>query len=252
LISAGSSKMWTKSAPERGPRVDYLTCNTLIKWEKFYGSRHVTRAILHRMENSQNPGKIKPQRPMRGALGFGAGPRPQALPSSTRLHIDEAAAVPCETFEGFARRKARVFSAEALHCGQNRFSADHVSVKHRPALVGRPAISIEPDDIDVGGALRLSLFEDPEAFIDHRVNAGGDDFAGSGRRAGGNAGDLRDDPCGDFGRDRAAAFIIVVIAGPCFLAAAIQLAEGVPDRVGGLCALLPADIQTVPSGSQTG
>src|SRR5690606_11399570 len=48
--------------------------------------------------------------------------------------------------------------------------------EHRAAAIDRPAIAVNPHDIDVARALRLAFGEDQRAFVDHRVKRALDDF----------------------------------------------------------------------------
>ena len=45
-----------------------------------------------------------------------------------------------------------------------------------PPRIDRPAIAVDPDDIDVGGALRLALLQDLRALVDHRIEAALEDL----------------------------------------------------------------------------
>src|SRR5207245_1312851 len=56
-----------------------------------------------------------------------------------------------------------------LKAGDNVLQANRTGPEHRSAGRRRPTIAVEPDDIDVGGALRDALFEDPRAFVDHGI-----------------------------------------------------------------------------------
>ncbi len=48
--------------------------------------------------------------------------------------------------------------------------------EHRAAAVHRPAIAVDPHDIDVAGALRLAFGQDARPFVDHRIEAAFQDF----------------------------------------------------------------------------
>src|SRR6266566_9355167 len=56
-----------------------------------------------------------------------------------------------------------------LKARSNFLQANRISPEHRSAGGSRPAIAVEPDDVDVGGALCDALFKDPRALIDHRI-----------------------------------------------------------------------------------
>ena len=58
---------------------------------------------------------------------------------------------------------------EALHLGQHLLQHQPGRLEHRAAAVDRPAVNIDPDYVDVGGADRLALFEDLRSLIDHRI-----------------------------------------------------------------------------------
>src|SRR5262249_56727296 len=51
----------------------------------------------------------------------------------------------------------------------NRPQADLVRPAHRAASIDRPAVSVDPDDIDVAGADRELLLEDLGALVHHAV-----------------------------------------------------------------------------------
>src|SRR5438132_11082901 len=51
----------------------------------------------------------------------------------------------------------------------NPRQAGGIGPEHRSAGGGGPAIAVEPDDINVGGALRDPLFQDSRAFVDHGI-----------------------------------------------------------------------------------
>src|SRR5690606_14454504 len=48
--------------------------------------------------------------------------------------------------------------------------------EHRAAAIDRPAIAIDPHDIDVARALRLAFGQDQRAFVDHRIEGALDDL----------------------------------------------------------------------------
>src|SRR3546814_17087824 len=48
--------------------------------------------------------------------------------------------------------------------------------EHRAAAIDRPAIAIDPHDIDVARALRLAFGQDQRAFVDHRIERAFDDL----------------------------------------------------------------------------
>ena len=63
-----------------------------------------------------------------------------------------------------------------LHLGEHFVEADLGPIEHGAAAIDRPAIAIDPDNIDVAGADRFAFFEDLEALIDHRIDAAFQDF----------------------------------------------------------------------------
>ena len=48
--------------------------------------------------------------------------------------------------------------------------------EHRAAAIDRPAIAIDPDDIDIRRALGFAFFKDFIAFVDHGIERALDDF----------------------------------------------------------------------------
>src|SRR5438552_3492514 len=56
-----------------------------------------------------------------------------------------------------------------LKTGDDLRQANRISPEHRSAGGGGPAIAVEPDDVDVGGALCDALLKDPRALVDHRM-----------------------------------------------------------------------------------
>src|SRR5882757_9149329 len=70
-------------------------------------------------------------------------------------------------------RRERETGSEFIGMGpkarNNLQQANRISPEHRSAGGSRPAIAVEPDDIDVGGALRDALFKDPRALVDHGI-----------------------------------------------------------------------------------
>src|SRR3546814_7361322 len=56
------------------------------------------------------------------------------------------------------------------------WSSDVCSSDLRAAAIDRPAIAIDPHDIDVARALRLAFGQDQRAFVDHRIKRAFDDL----------------------------------------------------------------------------
>src|SRR5262245_41464898 len=52
----------------------------------------------------------------------------------------------------------------------NVLQPDLVGVEHRAAAIDRPAITIEPDHVDIARTRRDVLFEDARTLVDHRVH----------------------------------------------------------------------------------
>src|ERR1700733_1552378 len=114
-----------------------------------------------------------------------------------------------------------------LEFGQNGLQSDCVGIEHRTAAIDRPAVAVDPDDVDVGRALGLALLEDFRALVDHRVDAALEDF-GVADLALFNSlrfGELVDDPfdvSGRFGRPR---FVVIVETRAGLLAAPALFAQ---------------------------
>src|ERR1700733_786366 len=68
-------------------------------------------------------------------------------------------------FEAVAHRRF-----EFLQFAEHFIKTDQLAVEHRAATINRPAIAVDPDDIDVGSALRLAFFKDLGAFVNHRID----------------------------------------------------------------------------------
>src|SRR5579875_337761 len=76
------------------------------------------------------------------------------------------------TLEQGGRRKIGTHRRlELAQFGEYFVGADQIGVEHWPAAIDGPAIAVDPDDIDVGGTLRLAFLDDPGAFVDHWINA---------------------------------------------------------------------------------
>src|SRR5579859_7275331 len=134
---------------------------------------------------------------------------------------------------------------EFLHLGQHLVRADLVAVVHRAAAVDRPAVAVDPDHIDVGGADRLALFEDLRALVDHRIDAAFEDLLVADlARVGARFDDeVVDDLLGDGAGLGGALFVVVVVARAGLLAAAVHLAEHVADGLALGVLLHPADVE---------
>src|SRR5580704_3214793 len=136
------------------------------------------------------------------------------------------------------------------------FSEAHgVGVPHWSAAMGRKAVAVEIDNVNVDGAQGVTFLENAGAFIDQRVDAAIDDFffanlslgyASFGRPFSYQPGDFRV-------RNGAAVFVIFVPASPGFLAITAHLAETVSGKSLAYSGLLqvaiffadsPADIET--------
>ena len=73
-----------------------------------------------------------------------------------------------EQRRGLQRRIAGLLGVEREPLG-DVLEADAVGVVHRAAAIDRPAVAVDPHHIDVACPLRLALFQDQRAFVDHRV-----------------------------------------------------------------------------------
>src|ERR671920_319632 len=91
-----------------------------------------------------------------------------------------------------------------------------VGPEHRAAAPDRPAVAVDPDDVDVGGALGHAFLEDLRPLVDHRVEGALDDLliadlAGLAARLGP---EVVDDLRLPRGRGGAALLVIIVEAPP--------------------------------------
>src|SRR5438876_12416000 len=132
-----------------------------------------------------------------------------------------------------------------LKARNNLLQANRISPEHRSAGGGRPAIAVEPDDVDVGGALRDALFKDPRALVDHGIKQPLQDLlilnlAWPIAPPLGERGDDRFDFCG---RSRDPLCIVVVVPLRRLLAAPVALAEQIANALslGGLAT--PTEIE---------
>src|SRR5580700_5079333 len=137
----------------------------------------------------------------------------------------------------------------------NFFETNCIGVPHGSAAMGREAVAVEIDNVNVDGAQGVTFFENAGAFIDQRVDAAIDDFF-LGNFSLGNA--SFDRPfsyqLGDFGiKNGVAVFVILVPASTGFLAVTAHLAETVSSKSLAYSGLLqvaiffadsPADIET--------
>src|SRR5690554_5341587 len=64
---------------------------------------------------------------------------------------------------------------EFADAGVDTIQTDRVSIEHRPALMGREAVAVDIDDVDIAGTLGNALFQDLGAFVDQRVHGALDD-----------------------------------------------------------------------------
>src|SRR5690242_21909798 len=95
----------------------------------------------------------------------------------TSPHVGELLALAGELLEqrrGLERIAHR--RLERLHLGQHFVEADLVAIVHWPAAINRPAITIDPDDVDVARTDRLFLLQDLRALVDHRENTALEDL----------------------------------------------------------------------------
>src|SRR3546814_232851 len=112
------------------------------------------------------------------------------------------------------------------------------------AAIDGPAIAVDPDDIDVGGALGHAFLQDFRALVDHRVDRALHDLL-VGYLALLNAGLLPEflDHLGDDGRGGGAALVVIIVeAGALLLAPAFHRAELVADILDAIGIAVPADV----------
>src|SRR4051812_30688375 len=64
----------------------------------------------------------------------------------------------------------------ALQAIDDLLKTDAVGPEHRSAAVDWPAVAVDPDHVDIRGALRNALFQDLRALVDHRVERPLDDL----------------------------------------------------------------------------
>src|SRR5690606_39773994 len=98
-------------------------------------------------------------------------------------------------------------------------------VEHRTAPVDRPAVTVDPDDVDVRGPDRDAFLEDLGALVDHREDAALEDLllGDLARLLAGLGHEVADDLLGDGRRTRLAVLVVVVVAGAGLLATTIHL-----------------------------
>src|SRR5690606_28570898 len=90
-----------------------------------------------------------------------------------------------------------------------------VGVEHRTAPVDRPAVTVDPDDVDVRGPDRDAFLKDLGALVDHREDAALEDLllGDLARLLAGLGHEVADDLLGDGRRTRLAVLVVVVVAG---------------------------------------
>ena len=117
---------------------------------------------------------------------------------------------------------------------------------HRAAAVDRPAVAVDPDDVDVGRPDRDALLQNLRALVDHRVEAALEDLVAAdlalvdalgGAEVGDDLLDLR------VGRRGAGFRVVDVVAAAVLLAAPAGFAEDLADVAGGRLLLVPADVE---------
>src|SRR5688572_18611112 len=64
----------------------------------------------------------------------------------------------------------------SLDTGQQYRQSQHIGIEHGPAAIARESITRAPDHVDVAGALRDALVENPDALVQQRVQAALEDF----------------------------------------------------------------------------
>lgn len=73
-------------------------------------------------------------------------------------------------------RLTRVLSLEVVHELDDATKASGISKVHGSSSVDRPAVAIDPDDINVRGASGDALLEDLEALVDEGQHAAPEDL----------------------------------------------------------------------------
>src|SRR6476620_10157182 len=109
--------------------------------------------------------------------------------------------------------------------------ADRIPPEHRPAAIDRPAVTVDPHDIDVGRALGDTFLKDLRALVDHRIKGAFDDLLVADLAAL-NAllpGEVLDDLLDDGRRRRAALLVIIVKARALLLAPSVDRAQRITD-----------------------
>src|SRR5580692_13081 len=103
---------------------------------------------------------------------------------------------------------------------------------HRPAAIGREAVAVEPDHVDVAGAQRQPFLEDFGTLVDQRIKTALENFAVVDRPPrNAELGSRREDQGLDrvIGLRRALALFVAVPAGAGLLAEPSLLAQTVGD-----------------------
>ena len=72
-----------------------------------------------------------------------------------------------------------VLSVEFADSLVHVFEADGVRIPHRPAAIGREAIAVEIDNVNVRSAQGVAFFQNAGTFVDKRVKAAIADFVGA-------------------------------------------------------------------------
>src|ERR1700733_76004 len=138
--------------------------------------------------------------------------------------------------------------------GQNCLQSDRICVEHWAATIDRPSVTVDPDDVDVGGALRLPLLKDFRAFVDHRIDAALQDFgiADLALLDSLRLGEVADDPL-DLGRGLSVArFVVIIETRAGFLAAPAFLAQDFADRRALRRRGRPADVEAGEGAPRAG
>src|SRR5690606_31910954 len=131
---------------------------------------------------------------------------------------------------------------ELWHAG---VQPDRIGVVHRPASISRPAVTVDPDDIDVRSAHDDALFEYLRALVDHRIQTTFEDFL-CGKCAGGATGlphEVANDFLGVRRGPRIAVLVVVVVPGSGLLSTSVHFTEHLADRGALGCLLVPAQVQ---------
>src|SRR5579864_831402 len=72
--------------------------------------------------------------------------------------------------------KLAVLLVEFFNAVMDFFQTDGVGIPHRPTAIGREAVAVQVNDVDIDCTKGIALLEDARAFVDKRIDAAIDDF----------------------------------------------------------------------------